>query len=126
MDNKIIDDDSEKLKYINENIIDKGYNVDDLNAFIISRRAISIEEISLSLLKLEIEDFKNEKLRDTFITIKKTMALTKRDEQLNELYSSKVFQINYLPLQECILSQFEKEKKKLNITITGWWFCTFS
>ena len=94
MDNRIIDDDSEKLKYINENIIDKGYNVDDLNAFIISRRAISIEEISLSLLKLEIEDFKNEKLRDTFITIKKTMALTKRDEQLNELYSSQIFHIN--------------------------------
>ena len=119
MDNRIIDDDSEKLKYINENIIDKGYNVDDLNAFIISRRAVSIEEMSLSLLKLEIEDFKNEKLRDTFITIKKTMALTKRDEQLNELYSSQIFHIKYLPLQECILSQFEKDKKKINIKVTN-------
>ena len=119
MDNRIIDDDSEKLKYINENIIDKGYNIDDLNAFIINRRASSIEEISLELLKLEIEDFKNEKLKDTFITVKKTMALTKRDEQLNELYSSQVFKVKYLPLQECILSQLEKDKKKLNIQVTN-------
>ena len=118
MDNQIIDEDSEKLKYINENIIDKGYNPEDLNAFIINRRACSIEEIKFDLLKEEIEDFKNEQLKETFTTVKKTMSLTKRDEQLNELYSSKIFQINYLPLQECILSQFEKEKKKLNITIT--------
>jgi hypothetical protein len=119
MDNKIIDDDSEKLKYIDENIIDKGYNVDDLNAFIIGRRATSIEELPLELLKIEIEDFKNEKLNDAFITVKKTMALTKKDEQLNELYSSQIFKIKYLPMQECILSQFEKDKKKLNIKITN-------
>ena len=119
MDNKIIDDDSEKLKYIDENIIDKGYNVDDLNAFIIGRRAVSIEDLPLNLLKIEIEDFKNEKLKDAFITVKKTMALTKRDEQLNELYSNQNFKIKYLPMQECILSQFEKDKKKLNIKITN-------
>ena len=119
MDNKIIDDDSEKLKYIDENIIDKGYNVDDLNAFIIGRRAVSIEDLPLNLLKIEIEDFKNEKLKDAFITVKKTMALTKRDEQLNELYSCQIFKIKYLPMQECILSQFEKDKKKLNIKITN-------
>ncbi len=119
MDNQLFDEDSEKLKYINENIIDKGYNPEDLNAFIINRRACSIEEITYDILKKEIEDFKNEQLKDTFFTIKKTMPLTKRDEQLNELYSTQVFQIKYLPLQECILSQYEKEKKKLNIEITN-------
>ena len=113
MKNQINDEDSEKLKYINENIIDKGYNPEDLNAFIINRRACSIEEITYDILKKEIEDFKNEQLKDTFFTIKKTMPLTKRDEQLNELYSTQVFQIKYLPLQECILSQYEKEKKKI-------------
>ena len=117
MDNKKQDEDSEKLKYINENIIDKGYNPEDLNAFIINRRACSIEELKLELLKEEIDNFKNEQLKETFTTVKKTMSLTKRDEQLNELYSSKVFQINYLPLQECIVSQFEKDKKKLNINV---------
>ena len=119
MDNQKIDEDAEKLKYINENIIDKGYNPEDLNAFIINRRANSIEDISLKALKIEIEDFKNEKLKDTFITVKKTMALTKRDEQLNELYSNQVFQIKYLSSQECILPQFEEDKKKLNIQVTN-------
>ena len=119
MDSQKLDEDAEKLKYLNENIIDKGYNPEDLNAFIINRRANSIEDISLNALKLEIEDFKNEKLKDTFITVKKTMALTKRDEQLNELYSNQVFQIKYLPSQEYILSQFEKDKKKLNIQVTN-------
>lgn len=117
MDNKTTDEDSEKLKYINENIIDKGYNLEELNAFIINRRAYSLENIPLKLLKIEIEQFKNEKLKETFTTIQKTMPLTKRDEQLDELYSNQVFQIKYLPLQECILSKFEKDKKKLNIEI---------
>ena len=119
MDNQINDEDSEKLKYINENIIDKGYNPEELNAFIINRRACSIEEISLKLLKIEIENFKNQQLNETFTTVKKTMPLTKRDEQLNELYSTQVFQIKYLPLQECILSKLENNKKKLNINITN-------
>ena len=82
MDNKKQDEDSEKLKYINENIIDKGYNPEDLNAFIINRRACSIEELKLELLKEEIDNFKNEQLKETFTTVKKTMSLTKRDEQL--------------------------------------------
>ena len=119
MDNHSTDEDSEKLKYINENIIDKGYNPEDLNAFIINRRASSIEEVTLDMLKIEIEQFKNEKLKETFTTIKKTMPLTKRDEQLNELYSNQVFIIKYLPLQECILSKFEKNKTKLNINVTN-------
>ena len=119
MDNHSTDEDSEKLKYINENIIDKGYNPEDLNAFIINRRASSIEEVTLDILKIEIDQFKNEKLKETFTTIKKTMPLTKRDEQLNELYSNQVFIIKYLPLQECILSKFEKNKTKLNINVTN-------
>ena len=119
MNNKSsIEDDQEKLKYINENIIEKGYNPEDLNAFIINRRACSLQEITPEILKIEIEDFKNEKFKDTFTTIKKTMPLTKRDEQLNELYSSQVFQIKYLPLKQSILSEYQNEKK-LNINISN-------
>ena len=110
-------EESEKQIYINENIIDKGYNPEDLNAFIINRRAVSIEEINLNILKIEVEAFKNEQLQDTYTTIKKTMALTKRDEQLNELYSSQNIKINYLPLPECQLTKLEKEGKKISIKI---------
>ena len=117
MDEPIIDEESEKQKYINENIIDKGYNPEDLNAFIINRRACSIEEISLKILKIEIEAFKNEQLKDTYTTIRKTMLLTKRDEQINELYTPQIIKINYLPLPECKLTKFEKEGKKITIKV---------
>ena len=117
MDDPIIDEESEKQKYINENIIDKGYNPEDLNAFIINRRACSIEEISLKILKIEIEAFKNEQLKDTYTTIRKTMLLTKRDEQINELYTPQIIKINYLPLPECKLTKFEKEGKKIAIKV---------
>ena len=78
MDNKKQDEDSEKLKYINENIIDKGYNPEDLNAFIINRRACSIEELKLELLKEEIDNFKNEQLKETFTTVKKNNVINKK------------------------------------------------
>ena len=113
-----IDESSEKQKYINENIIDKGYNPEDLNAFIINRRAGTIEEINLKILKEEIEAFKNSLLEDTYITIKKTMPITKKDEQLSELYSSQTFNINYLKLPECELTKLEKDGKKIKIKIS--------
>ena len=117
MEEPIIEEESEKQKYINENIIDKGYNPEDLNAFIINRRACSIEEINLKILKLEIEAFKNEQLKDTYTTVRKTMPLTKRDEQINELYTPQMIKINYLPLPECKLTKLEKEGKKITIKV---------
>ena len=115
MDNQ--DEESQKQNYINENIIDKGYNPEDLNAFIINRRAVSIEEINLNILKIEVDAFKNEQLNDAYTIIKKTMPLTKKDEQLYQLYSSQTIKLNYLPLPECQLTRLEKEGKKLALKI---------
>ena len=119
MENQILDEESEKQKYINENIIDKGYNPEDLNAFIINRRASSIEEISLKILKIEIEAFKNEQLKDTYTTIRKTMPLTKKDEQLTELYTSEIFKIKYSSIPECKLTKMEKEGKRITIKVSN-------
>lgn len=58
MEGQPLDEDLEKQQFINENIIEKGYNPEELNAFIVNRRAGSIEEISLSILKEEVEAFK--------------------------------------------------------------------
>ena len=52
----------EKQKYINENIIDKGYNPEDLSNFIIQKKAINLDEISFNDLKILIEEFKNKRL----------------------------------------------------------------
>ena len=121
MDKKKIneEEESEKQKYINENIIDKGYNPDDLNAFIIKRRLVSSERISLEDLKTEIEAFKNEQLQDTYTTIKKTMPLTKKDEQLSELYSSEIFNVNYSSEPELNLIKLEKEGKRIKIIVSN-------
>lgn len=40
------------------------------------------------------------------------MPITKRDEQLSDLYSNQTFKVNYLPLPECELAKLEKEGKK--------------
>ena len=36
----------EKQKYINDNIIDKGYNPEDLSNFISQKKATNLDEIS--------------------------------------------------------------------------------
>ena len=119
MEGQTLNEDLEKQQFINENIIEKGYNPEELNAFIVNRRAGSIEEISLSILKEEVEAFKNSLLEDAYISIKKTMPITKRDEQLSDLYSNQTFKVNYLPLPECELAKLEKEGKKIKVKISN-------
>ena len=119
MEEPIIEEESEKQKYINENIIDKGYNPEDLSAFIVNRRAGSIEEISLELLKKEIEAFKNMLLEDAYTTVKKTMAITKKDEQINDLYSSQTIKVDYSRTTESVLMKLEKEGKKIKVKISN-------
>ena len=52
----------EKQKYINDNIIEKGYNPEDLSNFITRLKGVSIEALSLKELKICIEQFKTEQL----------------------------------------------------------------
>ena len=42
-----VDENPEKQKYINDNIISKGYNLDDLSRSITVRTGLTINEISL-------------------------------------------------------------------------------
>ena len=53
------DDNQEKQKYINDNIISKGYNLDDLSRSITVRTGLTINEISFDTLKKENEYFKS-------------------------------------------------------------------
>ena len=52
----------EKQKYINDNIIEKGYNPEDLSNYITRIRGVGINSFSLNELKKLIEDFKTEQL----------------------------------------------------------------
>lgn len=53
------DEKSQKLTYINENIIEKGYNPEELSNFVIKKTGIPMENISFSRLKEMIENFKD-------------------------------------------------------------------
>ena len=63
-ENVIVDDGPEKKKYLEDNIISKGYNLDDLSRSITIRTGLTINEISLDFLKKEVEYFKNEQKKE--------------------------------------------------------------
>ena len=48
---QVKDENPEKQKYINDNIIAKGYNLEDLSRSITVRTGLTINEISLDTLK---------------------------------------------------------------------------
>jgi uncharacterized protein YoxC len=109
-------DSNEKQKYINENIIEKGYNPEDLSNFVTRHLGVNIDSLDLEKLKEMVNSFKNEQLKNTYssVKVKKEKKLT-----LNEiLYTPEKYSIQTNTQQECKLLDFEKEKKKLTIVIS--------
>ena len=64
------DEQAKKTQYINENIISKGYNPEDLSNFIMKEICISINDITFDKLKIMIDKFKNKGLVDLYKTVK--------------------------------------------------------
>ena len=64
------DKEKKKMEYINENIIEKGYTVEELSNFIIKTIGIPMESLPLEKLKEMVEEFKNKRLTETYKTIK--------------------------------------------------------
>ena len=50
----------EKMKYISANILEKGYNPEDLSNFVVKKVGKPIESIKLDQLKKLIEQFKDQ------------------------------------------------------------------
>ena len=75
------DEESEKLKYINENIIEKGYNEEDVANFAMQTLGVPFETLSLEKLKQIVEEFKNKGLTDAYKTIKSN---EKKSEKISE------------------------------------------
>ena len=111
----------EKQKYINENIISKGYNPEDLSSYITQLKGVNIEDISLESLKELIEEFKNERLVKSIpINIFNTDKKIEEKENIyNILYSNCDYEIITKKQQESKIFEFEKEKKKININISN-------
>ena len=105
----------EKQQYINDYLIEKGYNPDDLFNYCYRLKGIGIENLSLNELKNMIENFKNEQLIISLQSLK-----NKKEKKLTPfeiLYSDCEFISETAKQQETKMMEFEKEKKKLNIKI---------
>ena len=114
-----IDENPEKQKYINDNIISKGYNLDDLSRSITVRTGLTINEISFDTLKKEIEFYKSQQLKDSYKVAKEMKAgKTKKDELINELYKSEQLKLKTVTQLENTLTKFESEQKRINPQIT--------
>ena len=113
------DESSEKQKYINDNVIAKGYNLDDLSRSITVRTGLTINEISLDTLKKEIEFYKTQQLKDTYKSTKEIkVGKTNKSQIVTELYAPEHFQLKTATQLENTLMQLENEKKKINPSIT--------
>jgi hypothetical protein len=105
----------EKQQYINDNLIEKGYNPDDLFNYCYKLKGIGIENLSLNELKNIIENFKNEQLIISLQSLKNKKE--KKSTPFEILYSDCEFISETAKQPETKMMEFEKEKKKLNIKI---------
>ena len=102
----------ERQNYINENIIEKGYNPEELSNFIIRTKGMEINLIPFEELKNLIEEFKNEQLSKTISSVQ-----SKKDYSF-DIYSPFEYIINTRKQQESEMIKFENEKKKINVIIS--------
>ena len=114
----------EKMKYISANILEKGYNPEDLSNFVIKKIGKPIESITLDQLKKLIEQFKDQSLVETY---KKLDENQEEEEKIKEepkmemedpLYSPMRYEIKTQIQQDNELLKLDKEKKRIKITVS--------
>ena len=113
------DENPEKQKFINDNIIAKGYNLEDLSRSITVRTGLTINEISLDTLKKEVEFYKTQQLKESYKVAKEMKAgKSKKDDVITDLYGSEKFTLKTARNPESDLTKLESEKKRINPVIT--------
>jgi hypothetical protein len=108
----------QKLTYINENLIEKGYNPEELSNFIIKKTGIPMEMMGLEQLKDMIEKFKDQSLQDTYQTVKTKEVTKKEISPFDILYSNQVYDIKTQSPQNTLLLELESKKEKLIVNIS--------
>ena len=111
----------EKMKYISENILEKGYNPEDLSNFVVKKVGKPIESIKLDQLKKLIEQFKDLSLAETYKNLETSQEEPKNEEKeevQNPLYSPMIYDIKTVPQQDNELLKLENEKQKITITVS--------
>ena len=111
------DEQAKKSQYINENIISKGYNPEDLSNFIMKEICISINDIAFDKLKIMIDKFKNKGLVDLYKTVKQQND-SKPENLEEQLYYPEVYDIQARTPKDNKLLELEKENKEIKIKIS--------
>ena len=111
------DKEKKKMEYINENIIEKGYTVEELSNFIIKTIGIPMESLPLEKLKEMVEEFKNKRLTETYKTIK----INEKNRKSRELEKEEIKKLNspfynlYLPISYEIETDIQQENKLMEL-----------
>ena len=111
----------EKMKYISANILEKGYNPEDLSNFVVKKVGKPIESIKLDQLKKLIEQFKDQSLVETYKNLESSQDEPKEEQQeefQNPLYSPMIYNIKTVPQQDNELLKLDNDKKKINIIVS--------
>lgn len=117
---QVHDENPEKQKYINDNIIAKGYNLEDLSRSITVRTGLTINEITLDTLKKEVEFYKTQQLKESYKVAKEMKAgKSKKDDIITDLFAPEKFSIKTAKNPESDLTKLESEKKRINPVITN-------
>ena len=111
------DEEAKKSEYINENIISKGYNPEDLSNFIMNEICMSINDINLEKLKIMVDKFKNKGLVDLYKTVKQQND-SKPENLEEQLYYPEVYDIQNKTPKENKLLELENNKKEIKIIIS--------
>jgi len=116
---KKVDENPEKQKYINENIISKGYNLEDLSRSITVRTGLTINEISLDTLKKEIEFYKTQQLKESYKATKEIkVSNIKKDDVMTDLFAPEQLKVKTFVQLENTLTKLEAEQKTIHPEIT--------
>ena len=113
----------EKMKYISANILEKGYNPEDLSNFVIKKIGKPIESISLDQLKKLIEQFKDQSLVDTYKNLdsnqeEEEIKEESKDEIEDPFYNTMIYEIKTQLQQDNELLKLDKEKKRISIIVS--------
>ncbi len=111
------DEKAKKLQYINENLIEKGYNPEELSNFIIRKLGLPMENINFEKLKEMIEEFKDQSLQDTYKSVK-SKNKEKKQNPFDILYSPQSFDIKTQLQQNNKLLELDKDNYLINVLVS--------
>lgn len=118
-------------KYINENIIDKGYDPEDVASFVMKTKGVPFESLSLEKLKEVVEEFKDKGLNDAYTSVKRKEKKEGKNEKEKQkdkndksakvdysLYSPTLYEFETDTQQDNKLVELYKNNAMITITVS--------